>query len=320
MCYKFNSLLELFKKQDLKTFEKQRAYLLKYAKRHFKNYDADVDEKVFYSLIQMYVKQMPEQMLSEDLKDFIEDYDNDYKKLTKELFNETIFTNYDKIVKLFHEEEDADDLVDELKDDKVFELSMYLINIYKKKVMPYYQKLSNRINLLQRRYMQAQIETFPNRIFSPDANGSLRVAYGRVLEDQPNKKTTYPAKVYLSEVISKHKPKDYDFDLPKKLMNLYEQKNYGLYAENGKMPVYFIGTNRTTVGNSGSPVIDAYGNLIGLNFDSVWEDTMSERNYDGSIYRNVMVDVKYILFIIDKYAGAKYLIDEMTLVHPKERY
>ncbi len=91
------------------------------------------------------------------------------------------------------------------------------------------------------------------------------------------------------------------------------------YADNGKMPVCFIGTNHTTGGNSGSPAIDANGNLIGLNFDRVWEGTMSDYNYDADICRNIMVDIRYVLFIVDKYAGAKNLIEEMTLVHPKQK-
>ena len=92
---------------------------------------------------------------------------------------------------------------------------------------------------------------------------------------------------------------------------------HGPYGEDGKLPICFIGTNHTTGGNSGSPAIDAYGNLIGLNFDRVWEGTMSDINYDASICRNIMVDIRYILFIIDKYAGAGHLVEEMQLAHPK---
>jgi hypothetical protein len=99
---------------------------------------------------------------------------------------------------------------------------------------------------------------------------------------------------------------------------LYKKKEYGQYGENDKMPVCFIGTNHTTGGNSGSPAIDAYGNLIGLNFDRVWEGTMSDINYDPSICRNIMVDIRFVLFIIDKYAGANNLIEELKLVHPKK--
>jgi len=106
--------------------------------------------------------------------------------------------------------------------------------------------------------------------------------------------------------------------VPKILIDLYNAKDYGSYADkNGKMPLSFISTNHTTGGNSGSPALDAKGNLIGLNFDRVWEGTMSDIYYSPEICRNIMVDTRYILFIIDKFAGAKNLIDEMTIVYPK---
>ena len=119
--------------------------------------------------------------------------------------------------------------------------------------------------------------------------------------------------------MEKYIPGDYEFDVSPKLIDLYNKKDFGIYGENGKLPVNFIGTNHTTGGNSGSPAIDAYGNLIGLNFDRVWEGTMSDVYYDPAICRNIMVDVRYILFVIDKYAGAKYLVDEMKVVQPKKK-
>ena len=124
---------------------------------------------------------------------------------------------------------------------------------------------------------------------------------------------------YLGGVMEKYVPGDYEFDVPEKLRQLYLAKDFGPYGENGKMPVNFIGTNHTTGGNSGSPAIDAQGNLIGLNFDRVWEGTMSDYYYDPAICRNIMVDMRYILFIIDKYAGSTRLIKEMKLVHPKKQ-
>ena len=123
----------------------------------------------------------------------------------------------------------------------------------------------------------------------------------------------------LTGVMEKYIPGDYEFDVPEKLRTLYKNKDYGPYGVMGKMPVCFIATNHTTGGNSGSPALDAYGNLIGLNFDRVWEGTMSDINYDASICRNIMVDIRYVLFIIDKFAGAERLVKEMNLVHPKKK-
>ena len=168
-------------------------------------------------------------------------------------------------------------------------------------------------------YMEGQMKVFTEKKFFPDANSTMRVSYGKVAGYSPRDAVTYNPVSYLDGAIEKYVPGDYEFDIPKKLLELYESKDYGQYADsNGKVPICFLGTNHTTGGNSGSPVIDAHGNLIGLNFDRVWEGTMSDINYDASICRNIMVDARYILFIVDKFAGATHLIEEMKLVHPKK--
>jgi hypothetical protein len=150
--------------------------------------------------------------------------------------------------------------------------------------------------------------------FYPDANSTLRVTYGQVKGYKARDAVQFDPYTYLDGVMQKYVPGDYEFDVPAKLRELYEKKDYGPYGKNGKLPVCFIATNHTTGGNSGSPALDAWGNLIGLNFDRVWEGTMSDINYDASICRNIMVDIRYILFIIDKYAGAGHLVKEMKLV------
>src|SRR5690606_16018555 len=159
---------------------------------------------------------------------------------------------------------------------------------------------------------------FPDKKFFPDANSTLRVTYGKVDGYKPEDKPRYPYQTYLDGAIEKYIPGDYEFDLPQKLMDLEKSKDFGVYGEGKKkktrMPVNFIATNHTTGGNSGSPVLDKDGNLIGLNFDRVWEGTMSDLNYDPEICRNIMVDIRYVLFIIDKFANAGYLIDEMKIV------
>jgi len=148
----------------------------------------------------------------------------------------------------------------------------------------------------------------------------LRVTYGQVNGYSPVDAVNYNPVTYLDGVIEKYEPGDYEFDVDPKLLALYDSKDYGQYADtNGKVPICFIGTNHTTGGNSGSPAIDAHGNLIGLNFDRAWEGTMSDYNYDASICRNIMVDARYILFVVDKMAGASHLVEEMDLVHPKRK-
>jgi hypothetical protein len=174
--------------------------------------------------------------------------------------------------------------------------------------------LLQRATQLSAEYMRALMEVFPERNFYPDANSTLRVTYGKLEGVSPRDAVSYTTTTYLDGAMAKYKPGDYEFDMPAKLIELYDNKDYGQYSENGKLPVCNIASNHTTGGNSGSPVLNARGELIGLNFDRIWEGTMSDVNFDANICRNIMVDSRYVLFIIDKFAGQQWLIEEMELV------
>jgi len=142
----------------------------------------------------------------------------------------------------------------------------------------------------------------------------LRVAYGNVDGYQPEDAITYTYFTTLKGNMEKENPDIYDYVVEDKLKELYHNKDYGDYADqDGTMHVCFLATNHTSGGNSGSPVLDANGNLIGLNFDRCWEGTMSDIIFDPEQCRNIVLDIRYCLFIIDKFAGAKYLVDEMTI-------
>jgi hypothetical protein len=205
-----------------------------------------------------------------------------------------------------------------ISEDPGYQFGKELVDNFYQRIDPEFREINLIIQAKQKIYMKALIETFPEKRFFPDANSTLRVTYGKVKGYRPKDAVVYEYISYLEGVMEKYKPGDYEFDVPEKLIQLYRDKDYGPYGSDGKMPVNFIGTNHTTGGNSGSPVLDAHGNLIGLNFDRVWEGTMSDYNYDPEICRNIMVDARYVLFIIDKYAGCHRLIEEMKLVHPKK--
>jgi Peptidase S46. len=170
------------------------------------------------------------------------------------------------------------------------------------------------IDSLQARYVEALQLAFPEKKYYPDANGTLRIAYGKVQGYEARDAVNYSARTFLEGVMEKYVPGDYEFDLPEDLIKLYEAKDYGPYALDGKMPVCFVATNHTTGGNSGSPVLNGRGELVGLNFDRAWDGVMSDMFFDPSICRNIMVDMRYVLFIVDKFAGAQRLIEEMDLV------
>ena len=275
-------------------FDKARTAVIGRLKGTFKNYDVGVDKGVFENIMPFYTD-----------------------KVDASIYDKTNFTDLDKTLKML--EGSSQEVIAKLNNDAAYQFAKPFVEDFYSNIEPEFQRINTEINALQKTYMKAQMEVLPNKRYFPDANSTLRVTYGQVHGYSPKDAVSYSHVSYLEGVMEKYIPGDYEFDVPQKLIDLYNAKDYGQYADtNGKLPVCFLGTNHTTGGNSGSPALDAHGNLIGLNFDRVWEGTMSDYNYDADICRNIMVDLRYVLFVVDKYAGATHLIDEMTLVHPKK--
>ncbi|QAA81477.1 S46 family peptidase [Aequorivita sp. H23M31] len=300
-----------FEQRGEQSFDDRRDNFLNSARVKYKDYNTQVDKEVFEALIALYAKKVPAQFLPDSFKNL------NVQTLTENVYSNSAFVDYDKLKNLM--EGDAETVIKNLEKDPGFQITKELADAYFNKVAPDYEALDLKIKGLERDYMKAMMELSPKdaRIF-PNANSTLRVTYGQVKGYSPADAIYYEPVTHLEGVMEKYVPGDYEFDVPQKLIDLYNKKDYGQYAEDGKIAVNFIGTNHTTGGNSGSPAIDAHGNLIGLNFDRVWEGTMSDYYYDPSLSRNIMVDIRYVLFIMDKYAGATNLIDELKLVHPKK--
>src|SRR5690606_2694475 len=199
----------------------------------------------------------------------------DYTALANTVYSKSALTSYEGLKKLLNGK--AVDVIKNLQKDPGYALAKELSNNYFENIAPSYDKMDLELDALQRTYMKAQLELFPDARIFPDANSTLRVTYGKVNGYQPSDAVTYSHVTYLDGVMEKYVPGYYEFDVPKKLIDLYNAKDFGQYADkNGKLPVNFIATKHTTGGNSGSPAIDDNGNLIGLNFDRVWEGTMSD--------------------------------------------
>lgn len=302
-------------KMDAKTADNFKARLAAI----YKDYDAVLDAKVTAKLLALYANKTPKQFLPAGFEQYKDENQN--LKTIEELSKNSVITGrgtlngattYSDINKVFA---DQNALVQNLKKDPLMKLFSTLREHYiattDAKVTSYQQQ----IDVLQKKFMAQQMETDKDRKFFPDANSTLRVTYGQVKGSNPRDAVYYGYQTHIAGIMEKYIPGDYEFDVPKKLIQLYNAKDYGIYKDKtGDVPVNFTATNHTTGGNSGSPALDAYGNLVGLNFDRQWEGTMSDINYDPRFSRNIMVDTKYILFVIDKYADAKWLINEMKIV------
>ena len=279
-------------------------------------YNAKVDQKLFEVLMEMYVANQKDEYTATYFKNLLKQNENNYAKTADGVYKNSKIYSAKNLQTLLTGS--AKEVTDAIKNDVGYQLNLDMQQTYNSKVAENLNTMQTNINQLQRTYMQAQMDVFTKKAFYPDANSTLRVTYGNVKNYQPRDGVKYDLQTYMEGVMEKYKPGDYEFDLPKKLVDLYYKKDFGRWGVNGRQPVCFIAANHTTGGNSGSPALNADGNLVGLNFDRVWEGTMSDINYDPSICRNIMVDIRYVLFIVDKYAEAKNLIAEMKFVSKKK--
>lgn len=277
----------------------------------FNEYNAVLDQQMFEKLLTMYVNDQPKENTSPLLQELLSI--KTIHEVANDIYTSSVMTKSDNIKSILSG--DSKSVINIIKNDNLFRLYSDINETYMNKIGNKISGIQLNINKLQRQYMEAQLTVFSDKVFYPDANSTLRVAYGNVKGYQPRDGMNYDFYTYMDGVMEKYKPGDYEFDLPKKLIDLYNAKDFGQYAtKDGRQPVCFIASNHTTGGNSGSPALDANGYLVGLNFDRVWEGTMSDINYDPNICRNIMVDIRYVLFIIDKFAGASNLIEEMKIV------
>lgn len=297
---------------------------------YFKNYNATVDKKTAVAMFSAVDREMNQPFMSLEIFDSKHNaikttfgskpevftlvktkYKGDFAKYFDMIFAKSILDDSAKIAALMAHYKPAD--YKKLVKDPAFALAQQLTTYNYSTSYPQYVKANNEINRLNRLYMAAQMEVFRNKKFYPDANSTLRVAYGKIDGYSGRDGINYNWYCTLDGVMQKEDSTTFDYQVPAKLHQLWAAKDYGAYADkkDGKIHTTFIASNHTTGGNSGSPVLDANGNLIGTNFDRCWEGTMSDVNYDPSVCRNIVLDVRYTLFIIDKYAGAGYLLGEM---------
>jgi hypothetical protein len=283
----------------------------------YKGYDEELDRKAMKALLPVYLNAMSVEGLPSYLSDLKGKNEQELDTYVDKLFDKLpVLASREKFENMLSAKP-AKAAKKLIKTD-AYLLSNAMYDHFVGVLNPRVADINAKIDFYQSRYMKALQLVFPNRRFYPDANSTLRVSYGKVEPYHPRDGVTYGTQTFLSGVMAKYIPGDYEFDVPAKLIELYDDKNFGEYGQDGKMPVCYIASNHTTGGNSGSPALNSRGELVGLNFDRAWEGTMSDLNYDVDLCRNIMVDIRYVLFIMDKFAGAKYLVDEMDIVYTVE--
>ena len=301
----------------LKTGEgvsKAKEALLQKAESYFKDYNATIDENTLASILSLYANDVNKEFQPELLISLNEKYKGNFKKFASNYFSKTPFKSY----KLFKEWINNDKLsMKAIEKDVVFQLMNQFLAVYRTKVMLPKSSFDSDYNKGMRLFVDALQKMGMNK--ASDANSTMRFTYGNVLPYDPADAVHYDFFTTLEGVMQKEvvtDDKNHEFYVPQKLKDLYEAKDYGPYArkEDGKLPVGFLSNNDITGGNSGSPVINAYGELIGTAFDGNWEAMSGDIYFEPNIQRTISVDIRYALFIIDKYAGAKHLIDEMNVV------
>ncbi len=282
------------------------------AKYFFKNYDMETDKKLFTALLQIYYQQGILSYQPDYFSNVISNkFNGDIEKYTAYVYGKTSFSSEAGIQKMLTKFKRNRTTV--ISEDPVFKLTSALYNNFINNILPLYTTYNDELDSLYRIYITGLREMQPEKKFYPDANSTLRIGYGKVSDYKPMDAVGYNYYTTLEGVIQKEDDDISDYKLPDDLKKLYEKKDYGRYTTDSTMHIAFIATNHTTGGNSGSPVLNAEGQLIGINFDRVWEGTMSDIMYDKDQCRNISLDIRYALFIIDKYAGASWLIDEMNI-------
>lgn len=304
--------LRLQETQGAEAAKKRSAQIIGGMKNYYKNYQESIDRQLFERLLGIYFEKVPQAAQPGYAVELLQTHGGSVARLTEAIFANTQFTDPQKGVVLLESNWEAG--LETLRDDPALKLYREINAAGAEYILKPASLLQEQLPPLHRSYMQALTEVFPEKRFAPDANSTMRVSYGQVSGYRPRDAVRYEAVSWLDGVMEKYKPGDYEFDVPEKLRALYAAKDFGPYGENGRMPVCYITTSHSTGGNSGSPTFDANGNLAGLLFDGSWEGVISDYYFSEEINRSIIVDIRYVLFVIDKFGGAKHLVDEMTLV------
>ncbi len=296
---------------DVKKVESLLVSLRKNAKAFYNEFYLPIDREVFANMIKQFYENVPQGYQPPFLANLAKQYQGNWSNFAKDIYSQSVFADSIRLFTFLNGFDTS--AISIISKDNIYRTYQSFNSTYNQKIGGRYNEITDSLMLNYRLYIRGLKEFQPTKHFFPDANSTLRVSYGKVAGFYPQEAVEYSYFTTLDGVIEKGNKKVYDYVVPEKLKKLYNEKDFGKYQVNKTVPVAFIATNHTSGGNSGSPVLDAEGNLIGLNFDRCWEGTMSDIMFDPKICRNITLDIRYALFIIDKYADAGSLLNEMKI-------
>ena len=303
----FVPLYKALKAEDTNKILEEKVKLLKVIQDFFKNYDLETDKQIFQSLLEIFYRDVAPEFQPSIFAEIAKKHKGNFKTFTEEAYSKSMFCNNQMLIDFLNNPTKK-----ALDKDLIFKTTISVRNNYAK-----YAKLNQPIiekqDSLKRIFMKGLMEMDTDKIFYPNANSTMRLTYGNVSSYVPFDAVSYDFYTTIDGIMEKMDNSVREFTVPQKLQDLYKAKDYGVYGSNGTLNVCFLTTNDITGGNSGSPVIGANGELIGLAFDGNWEAMSGDISFEQNVQRTICVDARYLLFIIDKYAGAKHLVDEMTL-------
>lgn len=316
-CFKFaltgqNLFSELKKKQAGKDNKFEKLLIELKGTIPFKNINIETDKKLCAAMLNFYAQDIESAIRPPFLDSLLNVYKNNGDAIANFLYNNSSFTSNFKAKLMADDFEKNYQLYER---DPLYLVMTDVFKYYQKTIAPQVNYYELQITELQKEYVKGLRETLKNKKFYPDANSTMRVAYGKVDDYSPKDGVQNIHYTTIDGMVEKNKTGEEDYYVKPRLLELYDKKDFGNYVDkNGKLRIAFTASNHTTGGNSGSPVINAKGELIGTNFDRNWEGTMSDINYNPAFCRNIVLDIRFILWVTDKYAGAGYLLNEMKLV------